>query len=187
MTNSITFPEIADRAEEQSVKDNLNNSPERSPETLDLLVPWDIPLACQLGEPIKQQISASLQSLLQALDNPNFSEAQIQIHQILTSLPIPETQPAQVKSTKTALSTADVEDYDIYFRVNHVQTIPNQTDRDEATALSLTQGLLTNCHKFITLCCTTPTLAPQHITQQKQGFISYIHLLTRVFNIENLL
>ncbi|MEL6489618.1 MAG: hypothetical protein AAFV85_18520 [Cyanobacteria bacterium J06634_6] len=185
MTNSLTLPEIADRAKEQSVKDIPNNPPERSPDTLNLLVPWDIPLACQLSEPIKQQIEASLRSLLQALNTPNLSTAHHQIHQLLSTLPAPKTQPAQVNTTKTALSTTDVEDYDTYFHITHVQPAPTQTSSDEATALILTQGLLTNCYKFTTLCLTTPTLSSQHITQQKQGFISYLLLLTRTFNIQN--
>ncbi len=186
MTDVLTS--IDDRVQEQSVKRPANNSAdnpadnlsERSPEILDLLVPWDIPLECQLELPVKQQIEESLRSLLQALNNPNFFEAQHQIHKILNTFSTPETQPAQVKITKTALSTADVEDYDTYFHINHVQT-----SSDEATALLITRGLLTNCNKFITLCCTTPNLSPQHITQQKQGFISYIYLLTRVFNIQD--
>ena len=182
MTKLLTFPEITDRAEEQSVKAHPNNPSERSSDTLDLLVPWDIPLECQLSDPVKQQIEEGLRSLLKILNEPNFSEASSQINQLLNTFPPPNTQHAQVKGTKTALSPAAVEDYDIYFGINHVQT-----NTDDNTALTLTYALLTNCHKFITLCNNISHLSAQHIIQQKQGFISYITLLTRVFNIENLL
>ncbi|MEL7226031.1 MAG: hypothetical protein AAF810_18805 [Cyanobacteria bacterium P01_D01_bin.36] len=181
MTKLLTFPEITDRAEEQSVKDHPNNPSERSSDTLDLLVPWDIPLECQLSEPVKKQIGEGLRSLLKILNTPNLSQSHHQITHLLTTFPKPKTQPAQVKSTKTALSPAAVEDFDTYFKTNHIQT---KTDDD--TALTLTYGLITNCHKFITLCHHTPQLSPQHVTQQKQGFISYSLLLTRVFNINNL-
>ncbi|MEL6553023.1 MAG: hypothetical protein AAFQ63_06090 [Cyanobacteria bacterium J06621_11] len=148
---------------------------------LNLLVPWDIPLECQLSDPIKQQISTSLRSLHQALNHPDEAQALTQISQIISTLPSPNTQPAQIDSTKTALSPAAVTDYDTYFKINHIQTTTA-----EDTALSLTHSFLTNAHKFITLCATTP-LDPLHIAQQKQGFITYINLLTRVFNISNLL
>lgn len=180
MPKILTPQKLNALAKEQSVTSSFNNSSERFLDTLNLLVPWDIPLECQLSEPVKQQIEQSLRSLLQTLNNPNFTQANLQINQILNDFPKPNTQPAQVQNTRTALSTAAIEDYDTYFHISHVQT---QTAED--TALCLTQGLLTNCHKFITLCRTTPTLPPQHIAQQKQGLIAYIHLLTRAFNINN--
>jgi len=182
MINILTVAKPTDPAPEQAVNSPNNNSSERPQNTLDLLVPWDIPLECNLSEPVKQQIEDSLRSLLQALTNPDLSKAHTQITHLLTTFPTSNTHPAKIKTTKTALSPAAVEDYDTYFGITHIQTTT-----EEDTALTLTRGLLTNCHKFITLCRTTPTLDPQHITQQKQGFISYIHLLTRVFNIENLL
>ncbi|NEP19793.1 MAG: hypothetical protein F6J97_23390 [Leptolyngbya sp. SIO4C1] len=152
--------------------------PEDSPTTLDLLVPWEIPLAHYLRDPERQQIRASLQQLLQALQTPDFDQARLQIEQILASLAVPETQSAQVKSTKTGLTSDDINDYDQYFGVNHVQT--------EAIALCLVRGLLTNCHRFMTLCAQQPQLDPQQIALQKQGFISYVHLLARAFYLEDL-
>jgi len=182
MTNLLTLSNNLDcRAEEQSVKPLPDNLSERSSDTLDLLVPWDIPLECQLSEPIKQHIEESLRSLLGALNNPDLVQARLQIHQLINTLPTPNTRPAQVKSTKTALSNAAVEDYDTYFHTTHIQA-----EGPDDTGLTLTQGILTNCHKFITLCCDTPDLDAQQISQQKQGFISYITLLSRIFHITNL-
>ncbi len=181
MINLLTSPQANAQVREPSVKPPFNHSSERSPDRLNLLVPWDIPLTCQLSESVKRQIEESLRSLLKILNNPNLTQAHQQLNEILTILPTPNTQLAQIKSTKTALSTAAVEDYDIYFGINHVQT-----NTDDSTALCLTQALLINCYKFLLLCNNTPNLSPQQIIQQKQGFISYIHLLTRVFNIDAL-
>ena len=180
MINLLTLSKTNDCAKEHSVKSLPDHLSERSPDTLDLLVPWDIPLECSLSDPIKQKIEESLRSLLQALNNPDPTQARLHINQTLNTFPKPNTQTAQVKSTKTPLSTAAVEDYDTYFAVNHVQT-----EHADDTALSLTRSLLTNCNTFITLCCNIPKLDPQQISQQKQGFISYILLLTRVFNLNN--
>ncbi|MEO1396827.1 MAG: hypothetical protein AAFV90_28435 [Cyanobacteria bacterium J06634_5] len=181
MTNVLTrSTPLNDRAKERAVKPLQENPSERSLDTLDLLVPWDIPLECQLSEPVKQQIEKSLRSLLTALNNPDLVQARLQIHQLINTLPTPNTRPAQVKSTKTALSNAAVEDYDTYFHITHIQA-----EGPDDTGLTLTQGILTNCHKFLTLCCDTPDLDAKHVSQQKQGFISYITLLSRVFHIQN--
>ncbi|MEL6351368.1 MAG: hypothetical protein AAFR58_06365 [Cyanobacteria bacterium J06627_28] len=150
-------------------------------DTLNLLAPWDIPITCELKGAEKQQIEQSLRSLLTALQNPDLTQAQTQITQALNQLPQPETTPAQVITTKTALTPAAINDYDTYFCTTHVQA---STPTD--TALCLTHGLLANCHKFITLRLSTPTLNPQHIQQQTQGFTAYIHLLSRTFNLPQL-
>lgn len=184
MINLLTLSETDDRAQKQSVKPSPHNPPEPSPDSLDLLVPWDIPLECPLSEPVKQQIEDSLRSLLTALQTPSLAQAQAQINQIISTLPKPNTRHAPIQATKTALTPAAVQDYDTYFGITHIQTTHPATHHQD-TALALTHGLLTNCAKFTTLCHSTPTLNPHHITQQKQGFISYIHLLTRVFDIEN--
>ena len=146
--------------------------------TLDLLVPWDIPLEYRLDPATKQQIQTSLQQLLEILNITDKDRARCRIEQLLAELPRPNAQPAQVKSTKTSLSTDDTEDYDRYFGVRHIQTAD--------PALCLVRGLLTNCHRFLTLCINHHQLSLQHIAQQKQGFVSYIDLLARVFYLEEL-
>ncbi|MEM9087113.1 MAG: hypothetical protein AAGC93_00015 [Cyanobacteria bacterium P01_F01_bin.53] len=182
MINLLTLSNnLDDRAEERAVKPLPENPSERSLDTLDLLVPWDIPLECQLSEPVKQQIEESLRSLITALNNPDLVQARLQILQLINTLPTPNTHPAQVKSTKTALSNAAVEDYDTYFHITHIQA-----EGSDDIGLSLTQGILSNCYKFISLCCDSPDLEPKQVSQQKQGFISYITLLFRVFHINNL-
>ncbi|MEM6252554.1 MAG: hypothetical protein AAF821_06480 [Cyanobacteria bacterium P01_D01_bin.156] len=153
-------------------------TPDNAPKTLDLLVPWDIPLEYSLNDTEKQKIQIILEQLLYALNTKDSSQALAQVEQLLTTLPIPNTKLAQVQSTKTSLSTDDVDDYDQYFGINHVQT--------DETSLCLVRGLLTNCHRFIALCHQNSQLSSKHVEQQKQGFISYIHLLARVFYLEAL-
>jgi hypothetical protein len=176
MVNSPTISEINNGAWKISV----NPLPEKLPTTLELLTPWDIPLECSICEPLKQQIFASMKQLLQALQIEDFSQALIEIAQILHNLDIPETQLAKIDSTKTALRSDEVDDYDQYFKVNHVQAQQN-----EDIALCLVRGLLTNCYTFTALCCQASPLNSRHIAQQKQGFISYILLLSRVFDLED--
>ncbi|MEM7061622.1 MAG: hypothetical protein AAF572_00420 [Cyanobacteria bacterium P01_B01_bin.77] len=153
-------------------------TPNGVPTTLDLLVPWDIPLEYRLDPATKQQMQTSLQQLLEILKITDNACACSCTEQLLAELPRPNAQPAQVKSTKTSLSTDDAEDYDQFFGVRHIQTTE--------PALCLVRGLLTNCHRFLSLCVNHPQLSPQHIAQQKQGFVSYIDLLGRVFYLEEL-
>ncbi|MEL6468405.1 MAG: hypothetical protein AAFQ74_01640 [Cyanobacteria bacterium J06623_4] len=186
MTNSLTFPKIDACDQEQSVTSPRYHPSDSSPDTLDLLVPWDLPVECEPKAPEKQKIEQSLRSLLTllqtfSLQTPNLQQAQTQLTQLQTALTKPTTTPAQITNTKTALTPTAIEDYDTYFHITHVQT---QTSTD--TALCLTHGLLTNCHKFITLCLSSSAINPQHTHQQIQGFITYLHLLTRIFNISPL-
>ena len=178
MANPVVSPIVLSQRENCVRGISVKPCPEKSPVTLDLLVPWDIPLEYRLSEPDKRQVQTSLRQLLQALQTPDFYQALTQIEQALVCLDIPNTQPAQVKSTKTALRSEEVDDYDQYFGVNHVQT--------EEIALCLVRGLLTNCHRFMALCSQSSQLDPQQIAQQKQGFISYVCLLARVFSLEDL-
>lgn len=156
--------------------------PDHSPATLDLLVPWDIPLECRLTVPYKHKIQQSLQQLLQALQRPDAHQALVDIEHILSILDHPTTRPAHVKSTKTALKAEEVDDFDQYFGVNHVQT----EDTDLDVGLCLVRGLLVNCQKFMVLCHHSPQLDPDQIALQKQGFISCVYLLERVFCLEKL-
>ncbi|MEL6137599.1 MAG: hypothetical protein AAFQ61_00075 [Cyanobacteria bacterium J06626_23] len=158
-------------------------TPEDQPPVLDLLVPWEIPLECRLSDAEKQPLRESLLQLLEALEEDDFVRSQSQMEQILANLPSPAVRPAQIASTKTSLTADAVDDYDRYFGVSHVRP---KTATAFDIALCLVQGLLVNCQRFVGLCRQTSQLDPQLIAQQKQGFISYAHLLARTFSLENL-
>lgn len=153
----------------------METSLNESPTSLELLTPWELPLDQHLSAADRTCIDHALRQLLQALENPSLQEALSSVNQALKELGEIDTQAASITSTKTALKAWEVEDYDRYFQTRHVQT--------EQSAMCLVKGLLLTCQRFVEICIQIPLLDTQHIEQQKQGFISYIHLLRRVFNL----
>jgi len=153
----------------------METSPNESPTSLELLIPWELPLDQHLSPADRTRIDRALRQLLQALENPASQAALSCVNQVLEELGEIDTQPASIRSTKTSLKAWEVEDYDRYFQIRHVRT--------EQSAICLVQGLLVTCQRFVEICLQTPWLDAQHIQQQKQGFISYIHLLRRVFDL----
>ncbi|MEO1592171.1 MAG: hypothetical protein AAFU71_12880 [Cyanobacteria bacterium J06632_22] len=153
-------------------------TPDDQPPALDLLVPWDIPVEYRLSDAEKIILEESLRRLLKALQAPKPELAQQQIEQILAELAQPTPQAAQIISTKTFLNLDDVGDYDRYFGVNHIQT--------KDITLCLVRGLLVTCQRFMVLWHQTPQLDPHRVSQQIQGFISYVHLLARTFSLDSL-
>jgi len=153
----------------------METSSNESPTSLELLIPWELPLDQHLSPDDRVRIDRALRQLLQALENSSLQEALSRINQALEELGEIDTQPASIRNTKTSLKAWEVEDYDRYFQICHVHI--------EQSAICLVQGLLVTCQRFLEICLQTPWLDAQHIQQQKQGFISYIHLLRRVFDL----
>jgi hypothetical protein len=180
MNNSVSSPLRRSKTNAYACVRGLSVRPfpNHLPATLDLPIPWDIPLECQLNAPQKKQIQTTLHQLSQVLQSPDTHQALVEIDYLLSRLDYPQTQIAQVEYTKTSLKTDEVDDFDQYFGIHHVQT--------DDIALCLVRGLLVNCQKFMILCENCPQLDSRHVTQQKQGFVSYIHLLARVFYLDGL-
>jgi hypothetical protein len=153
----------------------METSPNEIPTSLELLIPWELPLDQHLSPADRTRIDRALSQLLQALENLSLQEALSHINHALAELGEIDTQTASICNTKTSLKAWEVEDYDRYFQIRHVCT--------EQSALCLVQGLLVTCHQFVEIYLQTPWLDVQHIQQQKQGFISYIHLLRRIFDL----
>ena len=153
----------------------MENVPEKVLVPLELLIPWELPLDQHLPASERKPISRALRQLLQALETPSPQQSLPTINQALADLGEIETQIADVNNTKTALKTWEVKDYDLYFHIRHVHT--------EQSALCLVKGLLITCLQFMEICTQTPWLDAKQIQQQKQGFISYSHLLMRVFDV----
>lgn len=151
------------------------------PPQLDLLLPWDLPTEYSLNETERVKITQALNYFLDALKQTSPKTALTLIHQALQTLDPVNTSPAKISTTKASLKTWEVEDYDRYFQVNHVQS--------QQPALCLVKSLMIAGQQFLTLCSYHqenphfPHLDSTQIEQQKQGFISYIHLLARVFDI----
>lgn len=153
----------------------MENVPNEPQVFLELLIPWELPLDQHLSPVDKVRISRALRQLLQALAHPSPQQALLTIDQALTELGAVETQTVTIGSTKTALKAWEVEDYDRYFQTRHVYT--------QQSATCLVKGLLVTCQRFLEICSQTPWLEPQHVQQQKQGFMSHVHLLRRTFDL----
>ena len=154
----------------------MENVLDKSLIPLELLVPWELPLDQYLSSTEGAEINQALQQILQALAESSPQQASFMINRALTELNEIETQLVNIKSTKTALKTWEVEDYDHYFQIRHVHA--------QKSALCLVKGLLITCQRFMEICIETPWLDTQQVQQQKQGFVSYVHLLMRVFDLD---
>lgn len=140
---------------------------------LELLVPWDLPTEQNLSAADQIRIGRALHCLLQALQEPD-AVALTLIDQALAELGEIESSPTAVSSTKTALQQPQVEDFDCYFEAIHVQT--------SDPAGCLVRSLLLTYQRALQL-WLRGDFDPVQIAAQKQGFISYGHLLLRVFQL----
>lgn len=139
---------------------------------LELLVPWDLPTQGRLEGDRPAQ--AALLQLLQALQIEDLDQAMQQVHQALIDLEPIATTPAQVTTTKLPLKYWEIEDFDSYFNVCHIQT--------DRPAAALVQGLLLACAAFLQ---TIRPPAPVDYTQvnlQRLGFVAYAQLLLRMLD-----
>lgn len=143
---------------------------------LDLVVPWDIPIDCQLDQEAKEKLSKVLTIFLFALQETSITVLLSKIAIALESLDKIETTPVIVDKTQTPLKAWEIQDYDRYFKINRIQT--NEPE------IALVKGLLINTQTFILLCQQCgDRLDTKQIELQKQGFISYARLLARNFNL----
>ncbi|ABW31362.1 hypothetical protein [Acaryochloris marina] len=145
------------------------------PPRLYLVVPWDLPIQHPLDDVYKDKLERSLKQFLIALDQDSDQVAQAIINRELSRLDLSSVSPIALTSTQTALKPCEVEDFDAYFEVNHVQT--------NEPATCMIWSLLVSYQAFLTLCQQKHDFYLEHITQQKQGFRSYTNLLSRVFDL----
>ncbi|MEM9007594.1 MAG: hypothetical protein AAGE59_29235 [Cyanobacteria bacterium P01_F01_bin.86] len=154
----------------------MENVPDQPLNMLELLVPWELPLDQHLSDNDKTKVDQALRLLLDALAESSPQQSLLTTSQALAVLGDIETQKVDIESTKTALKSWEVEDYDLYFQIRHVHT--------QQSAICLVRGLLLACQRFMEICSQTPWLDIQQVQLQKRGFISYIHLLIRTFDLD---
>lgn len=154
----------------------MENIPDKSLIPLELLVPWELPLDQHLSPTDGAQVSLALRQLLKALTQSSPQQALLIIKQTLKELHEIETQVADIKGTKTTLKAWEVKDYDRYFQIRHVHT--------QESGICLVKGLLVTCQRFMEICLQAPRLDDQQVELQKQGFVSYIQLLIRTFDLD---
>ncbi len=144
---------------------------------LDLLVPWDLPFDEKLSEADTVKLSQALSQILKALKQVDASDALVIIKDELYKLASPDVFPAKISSSKTALKSWQIEDFDGHFDVNHVES--------QQPALCIVKSLMLAVYRmFILLNEPNNDFDSLAIERQKQGYISYILLLSRVYHLE---
>ncbi len=141
--------------------------------TLDLIVPWELPLALASTPAERDALTRALAALECALDL-DAPAAAAELDRIMASLEAPATVTARPRETLTSLSVEEVDEYDRYFHIRHVHT--------PANAQSLLLGLLHTCRMFMLLCARVPQLDRAQVATQKQGYLSYVRLLGRMLD-----
>jgi hypothetical protein len=142
---------------------------------LNLLVPWELPIEQPLSGANQARVGQALNQLLQALSQTSSETALAIIDSLLTKLDTVEIFPTQISSTKTAVKSWEVEDFDRYFGVNHVQS--------PEPALCIVKSLVLAYRMFVVLSSQNNYFDSAQVERQKQGIISYVRLLSRVFDI----
>lgn len=140
-----------------------------------LLVPWKLPTEQQLSEAEKAKVCKALNQLLQALKQTSHQKSLATVNQGLANLDLDNVSAAQASSTKTPLKFWEVEDFDKYFGVIHVQT--------SEPAVCLVASVLVAYQTFLALNNYSNRFNPNQVELQKRGFESYARLLARVFNL----
>jgi hypothetical protein len=145
------------------------------PTKLYLLAPWDLPIQQQLSDCDRVILELSLRQFLKASEQQSVQEAIITLEQALANLDISSAVPIQLASTHTPLDVWEVEDFDTYFEVSHIQT--------QEAASCMLWGLLVTYQAFLVLSDQGSNFDRTQVELQKQGFRSYIYLLARVFDL----
>jgi hypothetical protein len=143
---------------------------------LELLVPWDLPITQKLSETEQTKVIQALNQLLAALNHPDPQISLNIVQKTLKQLETIEGISANLTTTKTALKSWEVQDYDAYFAISHVSS--------QEPALCLVRSLLVAYENFLTLIMQYQHLESKQIVRQKKGFVSYVNLIARVFELD---
>jgi hypothetical protein len=155
--------------------DNPDTFDERAlPAQLDLLVPWELPDAGALPTAQRSAVAEALTALRTALNSAN-SDATT-IARIIHRLPGSLSRTHQPEDTRSPLSQREVEEYDRYFLINHVDS--------ETPALTMVRSLLLSSQVFVAICDSSTGLDGEQIELQRQGFLAHVDLLRRVFDLD---
>lgn len=142
---------------------------------LELLNPAELPIKQQLTPPTQIKLKKILTELLTALNEPDIQQAINNIETTIAELEIYDVFPLEITSTQTTLKYWEIEDFDTYFHVQHVQS--NEPE------ICLFKGLLSACQTFLYLQQDNLNLDITQIELQKEGFKNYVYLLDRVFQL----
>jgi hypothetical protein len=146
-------------------------------DTLILLRPDYLPSSHKVNES-KEKLCTVINLLRQALAESSQQRALTTINLALDILgPVEIIEAGETLPTNTSLKTWQIEDFDQFFGLKHVQT------RDPAECL--VASILTAYRAWLELnCCTSHESAELEVESQKNGFKSCVSLLARVFNLD---
>jgi hypothetical protein len=137
-----------------------------------LLPPTALPV--QSDTIAKPKIQSAIQQLHQALEASDITTSLALIEQAMSGLGEIPVESIINDQTQTKLPLWEVEDYDQYFQVSHIQSA--HSDR------CLLYGLLTTCHRFFQMLQQGDTkFDPKLVARSRDGFASYTHLLQRIY------
>ena len=153
---------------------NDPSNPHGPTSVLDLVVAWELPITLVLEDHQRDVIDAALTELDNELaaNEPRAAA----LAQILEHLPEPDVLEHQITETRSSLNSDEVEQYDHYFDVRHVDTA--------SPALSLVRSLLITCHAFLVLRETGRKFDPLQIESQTAGFREHANLIRRICRLE---
>lgn len=141
---------------------------------LELLVPWELPLERELSQSNQIKLTKALTELLIALAESNVEQGIVTLENAIAELEIYDTFTAEVTSTNTTLKYWEVEDFDNYFRIRHVQTPEPE--------ICLVHGLMVACQAFLHL-SMKDFLNINQLNLQREGFRANAYLFGRVFHL----
>jgi hypothetical protein len=146
-------------------------------DTLILLRPDYLPSSHKVNE-YNEKLCTVINLLRQALAESSQQRALTTINLALDMLgPVEIIETGETLPTNTSLKTWQIEDFDQFFGLKHVQA------RDPAECL--VASILTAYRAWLELnCCTSHESAKLEVESQKNGFKSCVSLLARVFNLD---
>ncbi len=147
---------------------------EKDADRLELLFPDALPTNLVPNPADRAVLHGMLCDILQALHHHDRRESLRMLGALLWQIDDPGSMPMAVGPTGTPAKTAQVNDFDSYFRVNRIVSAD--------PALSLVRGLLQTATAVVDLFCRATDLPAAEVERQMAGFVAYTHLLGRIFD-----
>ena len=141
---------------------------------LNLLIPEDLPVESELDAASKEKLSSSLNIVLRSLENNLSERTYPEVNRALNTLDKARISPCE-SHPKGKKKHQEAQDYDNYFHVSHITS-----DRPE---ISLVRSILVVYRRFLWLSDRNNSLDAEKVALQRQGFTTYIQLVSRVFDL----
>ena len=139
---------------------------------LNLPLPEDLPIYQQLDRACQEQLSWSLNLILRS-QKADFAQAIVQVDRAIDLLD--RANQSSWNGGKNTKKQQEAQDYDNYFNISHVKS-----DRPEIT---LVRSILVAYQRFLWLTNLSQKLDPENVATQREGFLVYVRLVSRIFNL----